>query len=162
MTGRTKNYLIIQGGSESGIYFWSLAEMIKVQSAILVVQTVIFTLPYPKEKWSQNNMLYCNRFGHRRYIVRALTLRHTPRTSRKIPERPRKRCQSFSWNSRREYGWDPPTPIIQGSREHFQNSLPPVRLRTFRFFHEWFRRGPLRAGHGIPSSTGGISETCTA
>ena len=26
------------------------------------------------------------------------------------------------------------------------------------FFQNWFRRGPLRAGHGIPSSTGGISE----
>ena len=26
------------------------------------------------------------------------------------------------------------------------------------FFRNWFRRGPLRAGHGIPSSTGGISE----
>ena len=26
------------------------------------------------------------------------------------------------------------------------------------FFQNWFRRGPLRAGHGIPSSTGGISD----
>ena len=26
------------------------------------------------------------------------------------------------------------------------------------FFQEWFRRGPLRAGHGISSSTEGISE----
>ena len=32
----------------------------------------------------------------------------------KIPERPRKRSQSVSWNSRREYGWDAPNPIIQG------------------------------------------------
>ena len=36
------------------------------------------------------------------------------RNSRKIPERPRKRSQSFSWHSLREYGWDPPNPIIQG------------------------------------------------
>ena len=26
------------------------------------------------------------------------------------------------------------------------------------FFQKWFRRGSLRAGHGVPSSTGGISE----
>ena len=26
------------------------------------------------------------------------------------------------------------------------------------FFQNWFWRGPLRAGHGIPGSTGGISE----
>ena len=30
------------------------------------------------------------------------------------PERPRKLSQSVSWNSPREYGWDPPNPIIQG------------------------------------------------
>ena len=29
-------------------------------------------------------------------------------------------------------------------------------------FFSWFWRGPLRAGHGIPSSTGGVSETCRA
>ena len=34
--------------------------------------------------------------------------------SGKIPERPRKRSQSVSWNSPREYGWDPPSPTIQG------------------------------------------------
>ena len=26
------------------------------------------------------------------------------------------------------------------------------------FFQKWFRRGPLRVGHGIPSSTEGISD----
>ena len=31
-----------------------------------------------------------------------------------IPERPRKRSQSVSWNSPREYGWDPPNTILQG------------------------------------------------
>ena len=31
----------------------------------------------------------------------------------KISERPRKRSQSFSWNSPREYGWDPPSPTIE-------------------------------------------------
>ena len=36
------------------------------------------------------------------------------RNSGKIPERPRKRSQSVSGNSPREYGWDPPSPIIQG------------------------------------------------
>ena len=56
------------------------------------------------------------------------------RNSGRIPERPRKRSQSVSWNSRREYGWG-----------------------RF-FFQKWLRRGPPRAGHGIPSSTGGISD----
>ena len=36
------------------------------------------------------------------------------RNSGKIPERPRKRSQSVSWNFPREYGWDAPNPIIQG------------------------------------------------
>ena len=46
---------------------------------------------------------------------------------------------------------------------HFQNYLP--RNTAGRntaggrfFFQKWFRRGPPRAGHGIPSSTGGISD----
>ena len=36
------------------------------------------------------------------------------RNSGNILERPRKRSQSVSWNSPREYGWDAPNPIIQG------------------------------------------------
>ena len=42
--------------------------------------------------------------------------------------------------------------------ERFQNSLPPQYGWGRFFFQKWFRRGPLRAGHGIPSSTGGISD----
>ena len=49
-------------------------------------------------------------------------LGHTPSTAgnsrkkfRKLLERPRKRSQSVSWNSPREYGWDAPNPIIQGN-----------------------------------------------
>ena len=42
--------------------------------------------------------------------------------------------------------------------EHFQNSLPPSTAGGRLFFQNWFRRGPLRAGHGIPSSTEGISD----
>ena len=42
--------------------------------------------------------------------------------------------------------------------ERFQNSLPPQYGWGRLFFQNWFRRGPLRAGHGIPSSTGGISD----
>ena len=33
-----------------------------------------------------------------------------------------------------------------------------LRLPGRFFFQKWFRRGPLRAGHGIPGSTEGISE----
>ena len=46
--------------------------------------------------------------------------------------------------------------------ERFQNSLPPQYGWGRLFFQNRFRRGPLRAGHGIPSSTGGISESLMA
>ena len=55
------------------------------------------------------------------------------RNSGKIPERPRKRSQSVSWNSPREYGWDTPSPIIQGiwGFQSISRILsPPVRLGT--------------------------------
>ena len=45
--------------------------------------------------------------------------------------------------------------------EHFQNSLPQYGCGRL-FFQKWFRRVPLRAGHGIPSSTEGISEIRSA
>ena len=91
---------------------------------------------------------------------------HTPstagtsgRNSGKIPERPWKRSQSVSWNSPREYGWDPPNTIIQGiwRLQSISRILSPQYGWGRFFFQKWFRRGPLRAGHGIPSSTGGIS-----
>ena len=83
------------------------------------------------------------------------------RNSGKFPERPRKRSQSFWWNSPRECGWDPPKPIIQSiwRLQSVSRILPPPQYGWGRlFFQKWFRRGPLRDGHGIPSSTGGISE----
>ena len=56
---------------------------------------------------------------------------------RKNSERPRKRSQNVSWNSRREYGWDAPKPY--NSRhlrlpEHFQNFLPPSTAGGASFF----------------------------
>ena len=87
---------------------------------------------------------------------------HTPRNSGNIPERPWKRSQFFSCNSPREYGQDPPTPIIQGSRAFPEFDPPQYTAADVSFFCEWFRKGPLIAGHPIPSSTGGISETCRA
>ena len=45
--------------------------------------------------------------------------------------------------------------------EHFQNSLPLSTAGGDSFFQRWFRRGPLRAGRGIPSSTEGISDFCS-
>ena len=65
------------------------------------------------------------------------------RNSGRIQERPRKRSQSVSW-----YGWDPPSPIIQGIRGFQSISRilsPPVRLGKPLFSEKWFRRGPLRA-----------------
>ena len=43
-------------------------------------------------------------------------------------------------------------------REHFQNFLPPQYSWGRLFFQKWLRRGPLRAGHGIPSNTEGIYD----
>ena len=84
------------------------------------------------------------------------------RNSGKTPERPRKRSQSVSWNSRREYGWDAPNPIIQGiwGFQSISRIISPQYAWGRFFFQKWFRRGPLRAGHGIPSGTGGISDWC--
>ena len=88
------------------------------------------------------------------------------RNSGKNPERPRKRSQSFSWNSPREYGWDPPSPIIQGILElpeHLQNNYSlPLSTAGDPFFQKCFQRGPLRAGHGIPGNNEGISEFAAA
>ena len=65
------------------------------------------------------------------------------RNSGKTPERPRKRSQSISWNSRREYGWDAPSPIIQGIwgvQSISRIISPPVRL------------GPLLFSEVVPES----------
>ena len=96
-----------------------------------------------------------------RWAVPPVRLGLSGRNSGKFPERPRKRSQSVSWNSPREYGWDAPNTLIQGIWRLQSISRivsPTVRLGTL-LFQKWFRRGPLRAGHGIPSSTGGISES---
>ena len=46
---------------------------------------------------------------------------------------------------------------FEGSRAFPE--LSPAQYGWGRFFFQkWFWRGPLRAGHGIPSSTGSISE----
>ena len=42
--------------------------------------------------------------------------------------------------------------------EAFPELSPPQYGWGGLFFQNWFRRGPLRAGHGIPSSTEGISD----
>ena len=41
------------------------------------------------------------------WAVSPVRLALSGRNSGKTPERPEKRSQSVSWNSRREYGWDP-------------------------------------------------------
>ena len=75
-------------------------------------------------------------------------------------ERPRKCSQSVSWNSPRKYGWDPPNPILQGiwGFRSISRILSPQSCWGRCFFQKWYRRGPLRAGYGIPSSTEGISD----
>ena len=44
-------------------------------------------------------------------------------------------------------------PSVEASRA-FPEFSPPQCGWGRLFFQKWFRRGPLRAGHGIPSSTG--------
>ena len=76
-----------------------------------------------RRDWSRNNC----------WAIPPVRLGLSGRNSRKIPERPRKRSQSVSWNFPREYGWDAPNPIIQGieaSRAFPEFSPPPVRLGT--------------------------------
>ena len=99
--------------------------------------------------------------GNSRQATPPVRLGLSGRNSGKIPERHRKCSQSFSWNFRREYGWDPPSPTIQGiwGFQSISRIVSPPQYGWGRlFFQNWFRRGPLRAGHGIPSSTGGISD----
>ena len=102
--------------------------------------------------------------GVKRCFTGFPSLGHTPNTagtfrkkfrkySGKSPEKLSERFLEFL--SRVRLG--PPKPY--NSRhlrlpEHFQNSLPPSTAGDALFFQKWFRRGPLRAGHGIPSSTG--------
>ena len=77
-----------------------------------------------------------------------------------------------------QYGWDCPEEIPDKFRKDPGNALrafpecpsrvqlrspKPYNSRHLRFlgrifFQKWFQRGPLRAGHGIPSSTEGISD----
>ena len=92
---------------------------------------------------------------------------HTPstvglsgRNSRKFPERARKRSQSFSLEFPREYGWDPPNATPQGIG-NLQSTSRIVSLSVrlgMPLLQTWFRRGPLRAAHGIPSSAEGNSD----
>ena len=59
-----------------------------------------------------------------------------------------------------KYGWDPPNPIIQDiwSLQSISRVGSPQHGGGRLSFRKWFRRRPLRAAHGIPSSTEGISE----
>ena len=66
----------------------------------------------------------------------AVRLGLSGRISGKVPERPRKRSQSVSWNFPREYGWDAPKPVIQGiwGFQSVSRILsPPVGLGTSLF-----------------------------
>ena len=66
-------------------------------------------LPIP---WIQADYFFRRPFSY--WATPPVRLGLAGRNSGKIPERPRKCSQSVSWDSRREYGWDAPSPIIQG------------------------------------------------
>ena len=79
------------------------------------------------------------------------------RNSGKIPERPRKCSQSASWNSPQEYGWDPPSPIIQGiwRLQSISRILsPPVRLGTLLFFRSGSGEGLSELVMDFPAALG--------
>ena len=92
---------------------------------------------------------------------------HTPSTAgtvrkrfRKKNGRPWNRTQSVSWNTPRKYGWEAPSPTIQSKGvQSVSRILSPQYVRGRTAVQKWFRRGPLRAYPGTPSSTGGMSET---
>ena len=78
------------------------------------------------------------------------------RNSGKTPETLSERFRGLS---PQEYGWDPPKPFNSRHLRLPEQFSPPPCGRGRLFFQKWFPRGPLRAGHGIPSSTaGGVSD----
>ena len=99
------------------------------------------------------------------------SLGHTPSTAGTFRKKFRKNSGKDPGNALRAFpgislestAGMPQNPIIQGIRGFQSVSIivsPPVRAGDASFSGNWFRRGPLRAGHGIPSSTEGISESC--
>ena len=81
-----------------------------------------------------------------------------PENSGKTPEILSERFLEFS--SRVRLGCPKPDNsrhAFEASRAFPEFSPPQYGWERF-FFQKWFRRGPLRAGHGLPSSTGGISD----
>ena len=95
-------------------------------------------------------------------------LGHTPSTAGTFRKKFRKKFRKDTGNALRAF---PGIPVestagmpqtlqfkaFEASRA-FPELSPPQYGWGRLFFQKWFRRGPLRAGHGIPSSTGGISE----
>ena len=81
------------------------------------------------------------------WAIPPVRLGFSGRDSGTIPERPRKHSQSVSWNSPREYGWDPQTlsfkafEASRASPEFSSHQYGWGRL----FSQKWFQRGPLRA-----------------
>ena len=65
-------------------------------------------------------------------------------SGKKLQKTTEKRSQSFSWNSPRQCGWEPPSPPPS---EHFQSSLS-LSMAGEASSPKCFRRGSLRAGHG--------------
>ena len=80
----------------------------------------------------------------------------------KVPEKPRKRSQSVSWNSLESTAGIPQALLLKAfeASRAFPEFYPPLYGWGRLFFQKWFRRGPLRAGHGIPSSTEGYVQGC--
>ena len=95
--------------------------------------------------------------------IAAISWAITPSTGtfwRQIPERPRKRSESVSWNSPQEYGWDPPSPIIQAiwSLQSISRILSPSVLGTPLVSDAVPKRASQSWSGNISSNTEGISD----
>ena len=92
-------------------YNWEIdSQIIKESVCVCVIilgPIVFYYLSAPRKSQSQSLRFQI-------WAIPPVRLGLSGRNSGRIPERPRKRSPSVSWNSPREYGWDPPNPIIQG------------------------------------------------
>ena len=113
------------GGSQS--YGWKSSVSSAVKPPGFLLQPVVtewcvennlqsFPLPRDTQRMLRVHLLSwgCVRPNFKDWATPPVRPGLSGRNSGKIPERPRKRSQSVSWNFPREYGWDAPNPIIQG------------------------------------------------
>ena len=90
----------------------------------------------------------------------------SPKNSGKIPERPRKRSQSLSWNSPQEYCWDPPNPTQRTRTKNTTTIEKIVNYYAVVFLlrpPNLLRRGPFFERQNVCNSQeNGVRTRCAA